>query len=44
MGPVETDPQVGGGFRIIERRDGEDVEHLGTYLAVERPNRLVFDF
>jgi uncharacterized protein YndB with AHSA1/START domain len=41
---VAMDPKVGGAFRIVDRRDGEDVAHVGTYLELERPSRLVFEF
>lgn len=41
---AEIDPNVGGRFTFTERRDGEDVEHTGEYLAIERPSRLVFTF
>jgi len=44
MERVEVDPRVGGGFRIDERRDDEIAEHWGTYVELDRPRRLAFDF
>ncbi|MBI1319162.1 MAG: SRPBCC domain-containing protein [Candidatus Hydrogenedens sp.] len=41
---VEIDGRVGGRFVITERRAGEDVEHMGEYLDVDRPKRLAFTF
>jgi uncharacterized protein YndB with AHSA1/START domain len=40
---VEIDPAVGGKFVFVERRDGDNVEHVGEYLDLERPTKIVFN-
>lgn len=38
----DVDGRVGGKYTIVDRRNGEDVLHEGTYLELERPRRIVF--
>jgi uncharacterized protein YndB with AHSA1/START domain len=42
MVQTKIEARVGGGFTIVERRAGENVAHVGTYLEIDRPRRLVF--
>ncbi|HET9709360.1 MAG TPA: SRPBCC domain-containing protein [Gemmatimonadales bacterium] len=39
---AQVDPRVGGAFRVVMDHAAEQVEHTGTYLAIEPPARLSF--
>ena len=39
---VEIESRPGGRYQIVERRDGEDIAHVGEYIEIDRPRRLVF--
>lgn len=41
---AEVDPRVGGAFRFTERRAQFDADHVGTFLELARPTRIVFEF
>ena len=44
MKTIDIDARAGGKYEIAEQR-GEDLDrHVGEYLVIDRPNKLVFTF
>ena len=39
---LDVDPRVGGSFSLKVERNGAIIDHVGEYLEIERPHRLVF--
>ncbi|MFQ5564617.1 MAG: SRPBCC domain-containing protein [Parvularculaceae bacterium] len=44
MKKIEIDARVGGRFEISEQRGDDFDRHVGEYLVIERPRKLVFTF
>jgi uncharacterized protein YndB with AHSA1/START domain len=40
----EIDARAGGQFVIVDYRGDESIEHVGEYIEIRRPTRLVFTF
>lgn len=41
---VSIDPRPGGRFAFLVRRKGREIDHVGRYLEIDRPRRLVFSW
>ena len=39
---AEVDLRVGGSLRIVMRGDGRVIDHVGEYVEIDPPRRLVF--
>lgn len=39
---LKTDPREGGSFSFIVKRNGEEINHIGKYIEINPPNKLVF--
>src|SRR5438552_4671695 len=39
---LDLDPREGGSFSFVVRRKGEEIDHVGKYVEIDRPRRLVF--
>ncbi len=42
MAEAAIEARVGGGFRLAERREGTQVDHVGEFVLLEPPYRLAF--
>src|SRR4051812_10281150 len=39
---LSIDPRVGGAFSFVVERGDQEIDHIGKYLDIHRPSRLVF--
>lgn len=39
---LSLEARVGGTFSFVVRRQGQEVDHIGRYVEIDRPRRLVF--
>jgi uncharacterized protein YndB with AHSA1/START domain len=41
---ISVDARVGGRFSFLVRRQGTEIDHVGQYVEIDRPRRLVFSW
>jgi uncharacterized protein YndB with AHSA1/START domain len=39
---LSLDARLGGKFSFVVRRQGQELDHMGEYRAIDQPHRLVF--
>ncbi|MBI1348045.1 SRPBCC domain-containing protein [bacterium] len=39
---LQTDPRPGGRFSYVVRRQGQEIDHVGSYLELAPPHKLAF--
>src|SRR4051812_29033865 len=39
---IQVDGRLHGTFSFVVRRDGDELNHVGEYLEINRPQKLVF--
>lgn len=39
---IAVDARVGGSFSFLVRRGSDEIDHIGEYLEIRRPERLAF--
>ena len=39
---LSLDGRVGGKFSFVVRRKGQEIDHIGRYVEIDRPRRLIF--
>jgi uncharacterized protein YndB with AHSA1/START domain len=39
---IVIEPRVGGAFSLAVVRNGQEIDHVGSYVEIDRPRRLAF--